>query len=87
MGDIVDQVQGTNSPERMQSVAAQILLAKPTLVSLQEVDQWYQVAFNPLTGACGSRVPKYDMLKELTDAIAAQGGHYQVVVHVGPLGS
>jgi len=49
VGDIVDQVQGTNPPERMKAVAAQILLAKPTLVSLQEVDQWYQGAFSPLT--------------------------------------
>ena len=39
VGQIVTQVQGTNPPERMQSVAAQILLARPTLVSLQEVDQ------------------------------------------------
>lgn len=82
VGEIVDQVQGTNPPERMQAVAAQILLAKPTLVSLQEVDQWYQGAFNPLTGVCGAMELKYDMLQELTDAIAAQGGHYQVIMHI-----
>lgn len=49
VGQIVTQVQGTNPPERMQSVAAQILLARPTLVSLQEVDQWYLGTFNPFT--------------------------------------
>ena len=81
VGDIVDQVQGTNPPERMQAVAAQILLARPTLVSLQEVDQWYQGAFNPLTG-CGTMALKYDMLQELTAAIATQGGHYQVILYV-----
>ena len=82
VGEIVDQVQGTNPPERMQAVAAQILLAKPTLVSLQEVDKWYQGAFNPVTGTCGTMALKYDMLQELTEAIAAQGGHYQVITHV-----
>src|SRR5882762_11273950 len=40
VGEIVTQVRGTNPPERMQAVAAQILTVQPTLVSLQEVDQW-----------------------------------------------
>ena len=82
VGQIVTQVQGTNPPERMQSVAAQILLARPTLVSLQEVDQWYLGTFNPLTQACGTMSLEYDMLQELTDALAAQGGHYKVVEQV-----
>jgi hypothetical protein len=82
VGDIVTQVQGTNPPERMQAVAAQILAAHPTLVSLQEVDQWYQGPFDPLTGSCGTLSLKYDMLAELTTALAAQGGHYQVVLNV-----
>jgi endonuclease/exonuclease/phosphatase family metal-dependent hydrolase len=82
VGDIVTQVQGTNPPERMQAVAAQILAAHPTLVSLQEVDQWYQGPFDPLTGTCGTLSLKYDMLAELTAALAAQGGHYQVVLNV-----
>ncbi len=82
VGDIVTQVQGTNPPERMQSVAAQILLAQPTLVSLQEVDQWYLGKFNPLTQTCGPMSLEYDMLQELIDALAAQGGHYKVVEQV-----
>jgi hypothetical protein len=81
VGEIVMQVRGTNPPERMQAVAAQILAAHPTLVSLQEVDQWYLGTFNPLTG-CGTMALEYDMLQELTDALAAQGGHYQVVQQV-----
>ena len=36
VGEIVMQVRGTNPPERMQAIAAQILAAHPTLVSLQE---------------------------------------------------
>jgi hypothetical protein len=75
VGEIVTQVQGTNPPERMQAVAAQILAAKPTLVSLQEVDQWYLGIFNPSTKACGTMSLEYDMLQELTNALAAQGGH------------
>src|SRR6202158_6596406 len=82
VGEIVDQVQGTNPPERMQAVAAQILLAKPTLVSLQEVDNWYQGAFNPVTGACGTMALKYDMLQELTKSTAARGGLYQVITEI-----
>lgn len=79
VGQIVTQVQGTNPPERMQAVATQILAAKPTLVSLQEVDQWYLGPFDPLTGTCGTMALEYDMLQELTSALAAQGGKYQVV--------
>src|SRR5215475_8650250 len=62
VGDIVTQVQGTNPPERMQAVAAQILAAHPSLISLQAVDQWYLGAFDPLTGTCGTLSLKYDML-------------------------
>src|SRR5579872_971781 len=79
VGQIVTQVQGTNPPERMQSVAAQILAAKPTLVSLQEVDQWYLGPFNPGTGTCGPMALEYDMVQELTSALAAQGGKYQII--------
>ena len=82
VGDIVTQVQGTNPPERMQDVAAQILAAHPTLASLQEVDQWYLGTFDPLTQTCGTLSLEYDMLAELTAALAARGGHYQVVLSV-----
>lgn len=85
VGQIVTQVQGTNPPERMQAVAAQILAAKPTLVSLQEVDQWYLGTFNPYTGECGTMALEYDMLQDLTNALAAQGGHYQVVQQVSEI--
>jgi hypothetical protein len=81
VGQIITQVQGTNPPERMQAVAAQILAAGPTLVSLQEVDQWYLGSFSPDTG-CGAMSLQYDMLQELMDALTAQGGHYQVAKQV-----
>jgi hypothetical protein len=82
VGQIVTQVQGTNPPERMQAVAAQILAAGSTLVSLQEVDQWYVGSFNPVDGTCGAVSLQYDMLQELMDALAAQGGHYQIAKQV-----
>jgi endonuclease/exonuclease/phosphatase family metal-dependent hydrolase len=66
----------------MQAVAAQILAARPTLVSLQEVDQWYLGTFDPNTKACGTMALEYDMFQDLTNALAAQGGHYQVVKQV-----
>jgi len=82
VGEIVQQVQGTNPPERMQAIAGQILSIQPQLVSLQEVDQWYTGAFDPISGACGPLALQYDMLQSLLTALAAGGGHYQVAVKV-----
>ena len=39
VGQTITQVRATNPPERMPAVAAQILTANPTLVTLQEVDR------------------------------------------------
>jgi endonuclease/exonuclease/phosphatase family metal-dependent hydrolase len=82
VGQIVQQVQFTNPPERMQAVAQQILSIQAQLVSLQEVDQWYTGTFDPLAGACGPLALQYDMLQSLMAALAAGGGHYQVAVKV-----
>jgi len=82
VGQILTQVQGTNPPERMQAVAGKILEVQPELLSLQEVDQWYTGAFDPIAGTCGSMTLQYDMLQELLSALAAQGGHYEVAVQV-----
>jgi hypothetical protein len=82
VGEILTQVQGTNPPERMRAVAGKILEVQPELVSLQEVDQWYTGAFDPITSTCGTMTLQYDMLQELLSALAAQGGHYEVAVQV-----
>jgi endonuclease/exonuclease/phosphatase family metal-dependent hydrolase len=82
VGQIVQQVQGTNPPERMQAVAQQILAIRPQLVSLQEVDQWYTGSFDPIASTCGPMALQFDMLQELLDALAAGGGHYQIAVKV-----
>jgi len=82
VGQIITQVKGTNPPERMHAVARQILEAKPELISLQEVDQWYTGNFDPIAGTCGSTTLQYDMLQELLGDLTAQGGHYEVAVQV-----
>lgn len=82
VGEIVQQVQSSNPPERMLAVARQILAIQPQLVSLQEVDQWSTGSFDPIASTCGSMARQFDMLQELLDALAAGGGHYQVAVKV-----
>ncbi|MGC1619278.1 MAG: hypothetical protein WA765_12385 [Candidatus Acidiferrum sp.] len=76
VGQTITQVRGTNPPARMRAVAKQIIDADPTLVSLEEIDQWYTAPFNPSTGTCGAPTLEYDMLQELQDALADQGAHY-----------
>jgi hypothetical protein len=62
----------------MQAVARQIAAARPTLVSLQEVDRWSSGSFNPATGTCGPLTVEFDMLRDLLEALAAQGTGYEV---------
>jgi hypothetical protein len=62
----------------MQAVAKQIIAAGPTLVSLQEVDQWSTGPFDPITQKCGAVATEFDMRQELTNALAAQGAAYTV---------
>ena len=69
VGQTITQVRGTNPPARMRAVAKQIIDADPTLVSLEEVDEWYTSSFNPTTGACGSPTLEFAMLQELQDAL------------------
>lgn len=76
----ITQVRATNPPARMQALAKQIIAASPALVSLQELDQWSTGPLDPSTFTCGSMTLEFDMLQELQDALAAQGGHYQVAV-------
>lgn len=78
VGETIAQVRATNPPQRMQAAAAMIAAAAPALVSLQEVDQWSSGPFNPVTQSCGAVSIEFDMLQELTDALAAQGAHYAV---------
>lgn len=85
VGQTITQVRETRPPERMQALAAQIANAAPTLVSLQEVDQWYSGPFDQVTGTCGATTLEFDMLQELLSGLAAQGAHYQVAAQVQEL--
>jgi len=76
VGQTITQVRETNPPARMRAVARQIIDADPTLVSLEELDDWYTAPFNPSTGMCGTPTLEFGMLQELQDALAAHGAHY-----------
>jgi len=78
VGQTITQVRETNPPVRMRAVAKQIIDAKPTLASLQELDEWYTSSFDPTTGTCGTPTLEFGMLNELQDALADQGAHYTV---------
>jgi hypothetical protein len=80
VGQTIAQVRATNPPERMKALAAQIIAAAPTLVSLQELDQWFSGSFDPVTQTCGPVTLEFDLLQELVDALAAQGASYEVAV-------
>jgi endonuclease/exonuclease/phosphatase family metal-dependent hydrolase len=64
----------------MRALAKQILAASPDLVALQELDKWSTGPLNPSTFTCGNMTLEFDMLRELQDALAAQGGHYKLEV-------
>jgi hypothetical protein len=82
VGQTITQVRATNPPARMQALAAQIIAAAPTLVSLQELDRWYSGPFVGQPGSCAPVAPEFDMIQDLMNALAAQGGHYQIAVQV-----
>jgi hypothetical protein len=69
VGQTITQVRATNPPSRMQAVAKQIDADAPTLVSLQELDQWYSGPFDLGTQTCGPVSLEFDMLQELVDAL------------------
>jgi len=79
VGATIAQVRETNPPARMQALAKQIIAASPALVGVQELDQWSTGPLNP-DFTCGPTTLEFDMLKELQDALTAQGAHYNVAV-------
>jgi hypothetical protein len=53
VGQTITQVRESNPPARMRAVAKQIIDTDPTLVSLEELHEWYTSSFNPSMSACG----------------------------------
>jgi len=80
VGQTITQVRATNPPSRMRALAKQIIAASPALVSVQELDQWSSGPLDPLSLTCGPVTLEYDMVKELQEALASQGGHYRIAV-------
>src|SRR5947209_3139898 len=80
VGQTITQVRATNPPDRMKALANQIIAAAPTLVGLQELDQWSTGSLDPYTFTCAATTIEFDMLQELQDALAAQGAHYELAV-------
>src|SRR5215831_11007972 len=85
VGETITQVRATDLPSRMQAVAQQ-----PTLVSLQELDQWSTGPFDQTTQTCGAVTTEFDMAQELTNALAAGGAAYTIAyeaiqVHIPPI--
>ena len=80
VGQTIIQVRATQPRQRMKAIARQIIDAAPTLVSLQEMDQWSSGPFDPVTSRCGPMTIEFDMVQDLLDALAAQGAHYTIAV-------
>jgi endonuclease/exonuclease/phosphatase family metal-dependent hydrolase len=80
VGATITQVRETNPPARMQALAKQIIAASPTLVGLQELDQWSTGPLDLATFQCGATTLEFDMLQELQDALTAHGAHYKIAV-------
>ena len=78
VGQTITQVRVTEPHGRMKAIAKQILAAAPTLVDLQELDQWFTGSLNLSNGQCENMKLEVDMLADLMKALAAQGGHYQI---------
>ena len=80
VGQTITQLRATQPRNRMRAIARQIIDAAPTLVSLQEMDQWSSGPFDPVTSSCGPMTIEFDMVQDLLDALAAQGAHYTIAV-------
>lgn len=72
----INNVQATNPPDRMATIAQEIADKQPALVSVQEATQWR------IANCQDSDAPAIDILQLLLNALAAQGQNYSAVVVV-----
>jgi hypothetical protein len=82
-GEIANQVDRTNFPERAKALAAEILSKNPQLVGLQEVALWRTgpVNFGAVgQGNASATDVEYDFLQLLLDELNKGGTKYEVVV-------
>ncbi len=78
VGQTISEVRASDPHGRIQAAARQIIAARPTLVSLQELDQWSTGPFDPINQKCGPVSVEFDMLPELMAALDSQGAHYKI---------
>lgn len=82
-GDILNEVDATNFPERSKLLAAEIAKADPDLVGLQEVALWRfqeDADFDESAGGTPATAVRYDFLALLQQRLKAQGAKYDVAV-------
>ncbi len=78
-GQIVNDVDASNFPERAKLLAAEIAKAKPDLLGLQEVALWHEQTPSDYTATEATNV-RYDFLQLLQDELKARGANYKVAV-------
>ena len=78
-GQILNDVDASNFPERAKLLADEIAKAKPDLVGLQEVALWRFQANSDYTASPATTV-RYDFLQLRQDQLAARGANYTVAV-------
>jgi len=78
-GDILNEVDATDFPERSKLLAKEIVKAKPDLVGLQEVALWRFQKDADFTGTPATKV-RYDFLALLQKRLKARGANYRVAV-------
>ena len=78
-GQILNDVDASNFPERAKLLAREIAAAKPDLVGLQEVALWRFQERSDFTATPATAV-RYDFLQLLQDQLRANGANYSVAV-------
>jgi endonuclease/exonuclease/phosphatase family metal-dependent hydrolase len=78
-GQILNDVDASNFPERAKLLAAEIADANPDLVGLQEVALWRFQEDADFTGSEATEV-RYDFLDSLMAELANEGAKYEVAV-------
>ena len=78
-GQILNDVDASNFPERAKLLAREIAAAKPDLVGLQEVALWRFQERSDFTATPATAV-RYDFLQLLQDQLRASGANYSVAV-------
>jgi len=78
-GQILNDVDASNFPQRAKLLADEIAGAKPDLVGLQEVALWRFQAQSDFTATPATTV-RYDFLQLLQDQLRARGADYSVAV-------